>query len=46
LRKLKGAAQRHGGTYKIDPGDHFGHRMLYLNEGIHFDEEEFAAVSS
>jgi hypothetical protein len=40
------SADRYGGTYKIDPSDHFHHRMLDLNAGIHFDVEEFAAVSS
>ena len=27
--------------YDVDPRDHFGHRVLHLDAGIHFDEEEF-----
>ncbi len=28
--------------YKIDPGDHLGHRMLNLQPGIHLQKEEAA----
>ena len=29
---------------EIDAGDHFGHRMLDLDAGVHFDEIELAVL--
>ena len=29
---------------QVDAGDHFGHRMLDLNAGVHFDEVEVAVL--
>ncbi len=31
-------------AYDIDAGDHFGHRVLHLNTGIHFNEVELAVL--
>ncbi len=30
--------------HEIEPGDHFGHRMLHLETRVHLDEEELAVL--
>src|ERR1035437_1945160 len=46
LGQRQGGARRDSDLFvdEIDSGDHFGHRMLDLNPGVHFDEIKFAVL--
>ena len=40
--RLPGRVAAVGGD--VDPGHHFGYRMLHLNSGVHLDKEELLSI--